>query len=75
MTQVPGLGPCEHQPRIVTHWGVACTCAGTVEVLQYDDEEDAARHLPLHDGYLVSRQVIVGPWRRAEMSSKEDSHA
>ena len=49
--------------RIATDWAVACLCGGVREILVYDDEEDARRHLLLHSGsYLVRRMVTYGPW-------------
>jgi hypothetical protein len=62
-------------PRTSVQWGVAhgSPDPARAEVYQYDDEEDAAGHLDLcDDGYLVSREVREGPWRRATTGSEEE---
>ena len=43
----------------VTHWGVRYP--GEPEVREYDDEEDARRHL-IAEEVVVSREVAAGPW-------------
>lgn len=56
--------------RIVTHWGARYP--GEPGVREYDDEEDARRHLGTGE-VVVSCEVTVGPWTEAPEPEEEQA--